>query len=792
MKKKQIVNLLITSALILSTSACAAKDINEEIPAENDDEGVLIEAMEQVIPSHSASAGKNETVYVLMNADGAQSSVIVSEQLKNKDGSSTIKDETELTDIVNVNGYGDYTSNADGTITWEADGSDIFYRGTTDKELPLSVGISYALDGKEVSASELAGKSGHVSITLSYENHLKQNVEVDGSEYEVYVPFMVVSGMILPNDHFTNVEAENAKVISEGNNNLIMGLAYPGLKESLGWDELVAKTDNEETKSRLKEISFPDHITVEADTTGFELGMTVTLASCDVFSQLDAGEGVDLSSVQDKLDELTDGSSKLADGSSELKKGTGELYDGTVTLKDGTAELLNGAGALYDGSAQLYDGTLSLKDGSAQLYDGTKQLKDGTAALSEGADSLCNGIQEYTNGAGRLYEGACRLSEGAAAAQSGAQQLRAGFMDNDVSGNAAKLAEGAAALSAGITQLNDTVSSKLTDSVSSMQQAVSLLDGAAGWMDAVMSAIDTYGAVPAENLMIPDAIADYSEALKALSGYSTEDCQAALAAYNTAHYKYVNNALTDASELSAALAKCSSITGQLSGESRIYQEMAGSMQELGSSLSGGIGQLKSGADQLSSGNSALAAGLKSIGEGVCSLDAGLAALSDGAKSLSDGAAVLNNNNGALNSGAQSLKDGANRLNSGASDLLNGMGSLKDGAAALSDGAGALKEGTGSLKDGAGRLDTGAGQLKDGASKLNEGAAELRDGLVKLDEEGVQKISRLLGENAADTINRIKAIRRAGEEYTSFTGAYNDGLENNSVRFIYKTDSVALK
>ena len=817
MKNKKVMTQLISTVTIASMlGGCAAAD-NADITAHaEDDDDILIEAMEQVIPSHSSSAGKTETVYVLMNADGEQSSVIVSDQLKNKDGSAEVTDSTELKDIVNVKGYGNYTENADGTITWEADGSDVFYQGSTDKELPLSVNISYELDGEPVSAEQIAGASGHVSIILDYENKLRENIEVDGNDYEVYVPFMVVSGMMLPDDHFSNVEVENAKLINDGNEQIVVGIAYPGLKESLDWDNVIERTENEETRQTLEDMDFPDHIRIDADTTDFELGMTLTLAGCDVFSQLGAGEGIDLSEVQGKMDELSDGSKQLVDGTSALKDGTAalkdgtaelydgtkQLYDGAGQLSDGTGKLRDGAGTLCDGTTKLYEGTGELKDGTTKLYDGAGTLSDGTSALYNGAASLCDGIKEYTAGVASVYDGAVKLSEGAKSAKDGADKLKAGFTDNAIVENANALAAGASDLSDGISKLSEGMNAQLTESMQQMSSAVQLLDGAVSWMNGLMSAIDQNGAVPAEYLAIPEALAANTDSLKAICGYSAEDCRDALAAYNSAHYAAVSGA-ADAAALAAAQSKAASIIGIMSGESAIYSQMTGSMQQLGSGLSDGIGQLKNGADQLSSGNAALAGGLKSISEGISALDGGLASLSEGADSLQAGTKKLTDNNDKLNSGASGVKDGAQKLNSGAADLKNGIKSLNDGAATLYDGAGALNNGVSdllngvveldngakSLDDGVGQLYTGVGKLNDGAVTLDNGAKELMDGMVRFDEEGISRISQLLGDDAADTINRIKAIRRAGEAYTSFTGAYADDDSSNSVRFIFRTGSV---
>ncbi|MBR6256047.1 MAG: hypothetical protein IKR23_01610 [Lachnospiraceae bacterium] len=823
MKRKQIMKLLTGISLSVCLMGCSSVGTalpmitKQDTQMDVSEEDVLMEAMEQVIPSHSSTSGKNETVYVLMNADGDASQVIVSDQLKNKDGVQSLNDSTELTDIINVNGYGSYTQNDDGTITWDAQGSDIFYQGTTDKELPLDVMISYELDGVPVSAEELAGKSGHVAICLDYKNNTKETVEVDGTEYEVSVPFAVMSGMMLSNDHFTNVEAENGRVINEGNNQIVVGLAYPGLKESLDWDSVIEHSANEEAKEALEEVSFPESIRIEADVTGFELGMTVTLAGCDLLQQADVEDGIDLSEVQAKMDELSEGAAALADGSCELKNGTHELYSGTEELYSGSTELKDGAGALKDGSSSLCDGigelkngsdTLlggagSLKEGTTELYNGTNDLKDGSGKLAGGAESLYEGVISYTDGAKNVSDGAEKLSAGAASAKEGADKLNAAIKNSDISGNAAKLSAGAAELSEGLAQLDTGLTSALNDSSSKMQQAETLLNGVCEWMGQTLDGIEAYGAVPAEMLVIPEALAPYDEALKGICGYSAGECLEALSAYNTAHYILVSApASADAADLAGKYSKCKEIVGTCSGEAKVYAAMIESVGGLAENAATGIASLKQGADQLSDGMNAFSGGISAISDGVDKLDSGLVELSDGASKLSAGAKTLTANNNTLVNGAAALKDGtislydgsvrlsdgASRLNSGAGELYEGMAKFSTGAAELNDGAVRLRDGAASLYDGTAKLNDGVYRLNDGAKRLDEGAAELRDGMIRLDEEGVQKISSLLGDNAADVLNRIKAVKKAGEGYRSFTGALED--EEDSVRFIYKTGAIS--
>ena len=360
------------------------------------------------IASAESEAGKVETVYVTADANGAVNDVIVSEWLKNAAASPEIADTTELKDIVNVKGDETFTDNGDGTLTWNAAGSDIYYQGTTNKQLPVNMKITYTLDGKEITPEELAGKSGKVTIRFEYENNDKQTVEVNGKEVDVYTPFAMVSGMMLDSDKFTNVEISNGKVISDGGNIVVMGVALPGLKESLDisddkWDEL---EDADEIKDRLS-----NSFEITADTTDFELGMTITMASSDILSDF----GMTDLSGSDKLDDLKSDMEDLNDGSNKL-------VDGTKELKDGTKEFA-------DGTKKLYDGATELKDGTQKLYDGTGSLTDGTSKLASGASALSEGIDQYTDGVSKVNDGAKALADGVKQVKSGTGAFRQGMDD---------------------------------------------------------------------------------------------------------------------------------------------------------------------------------------------------------------------------------------------------------------------------------------------------------------------------------------------------------------------------
>ena len=494
-KKSLLRSLSVVMACMMAvmTVACGANTVTTDTASiEATVEEKEAQTLEQTLVARadaavSGEAGKVETVYVTADANGAVNDVIVSEWLKNANASSELSDTTELKDIVNVKGNETFKDNGDGTVTWDANGSDIYYQGTTDKELPVDVKITYTLDGKEISPEDLAGKSGKVTIRFDYDNKAKQTVDVDGKDIEVYTPFAMVSGMMLDSDKFSNVEISNGKVISDGGKYIVMGVALPGLKESLDisddkWDEL---EDAEEIQDKLS-----NHFEITADTNDFEMGMTVTMASSDLLSDFGVTDLTGSDKIEDlksDMNELNDGSTKLVDGTKELKDGTtklrdgskelydgtGKLYDGTKELKDGTGRLVDGTGKLADGAGQLKDGTGKLADGAGQLKDGTGKLADGaaqlsqgtkdlsdgtktlsagTGELSQGSKTLYGGIKQYTEGVAQVNEGATKLAAGAASAEAGSKQVAAGIQSAHAGSTG--LANGMSQLAAGVSQIN--------------------------------------------------------------------------------------------------------------------------------------------------------------------------------------------------------------------------------------------------------------------------------------------------------------------------------------------------
>ena len=436
-------------------ASTAAEQVEQETAKQEKADGV----------SHSSESGKDETVYVIADAAGSPTKVIVSDQLKNKDGADSLKDTTTLKDITNVNGDGSYKENADGTITWDTDGgADVYYQGTTDQELPVTVKLSYQLDGKDIKPEDLAGKSGHVKIRFEYTNNATKKVKVGNKEEEIKVPFCMTSGAVLPNDTFSNVTVTNGRIINEGKNNIVVGVAFPGLTESLDWDNMKSKAKDEEARKKLDDIDIPESVEIEADVKNFALDMTLTMASSNVLSSFNLTKDIDTSEISDQMDDLQDGMDKLIDGGEDLKDGTGKVKDGASDLNDGAGKLKDGTGDLKDGAGKLKDGTSELKDGAGELADGTQSLADGAGKLQGGAQELANGTTTLKSGSSALVSGVEKLKSGTESLnsgvgklQSGAGTLKAGTAS--LVENSGKLQAGAEKLDSGADNLNKGVSS---------------------------------------------------------------------------------------------------------------------------------------------------------------------------------------------------------------------------------------------------------------------------------------------------------------------------------------------
>lgn len=338
----------------------------------------------------SSKKDKSETVYAILDADGNREKVVVNEWLTNKSGADEISDTSNLKKIENTSGDQKYTKDGN-QLTWKADGSDIHYQGTTDEELPVNVNVSYYLNGNEVSASEIAGKSGDVEIHFDYS--VNRTEVVDGTS--VTKPYTMASAVVLDGDHFSDISVSNGKVVNDGNTNMCIGVAFPGLASNIGLG--------------ASGISIPESVVVKAHTDNFQIDGTYTAAMSGVLSDINTSgaSGVEskVSQLESGLDQLVSASDKLLAGTNELKAGIDQLQAGAGTLKNGTQELATGADQL-DKSVKSSGSDLSsqiLTDDQINAYGAQAKAiaeadKDGKidAGAQQVTDSIMNDAVKET------------------------------------------------------------------------------------------------------------------------------------------------------------------------------------------------------------------------------------------------------------------------------------------------------------------------------------------------------------------------------------------------------------
>ncbi len=318
--------------------------------AQNPDENEAENQEKQEIPetasvADDAGVSKDETVYVLARADGSVQKIIVSDWLKNSLDNAAVSDRSELTDVENVKGDESYTMNGDDMRVWDAQGNDIYYQGNIEKELPVDLNVTYKLDGKPISADDLAGKSGRVTIRFDYQNKQYETIEIDGKQEKIYVPFAVLTGVLLDDDVFTNVDVTNGKLINDGSRTVVIGIAFPGLQENLAI-----------SKDKLE---IPDYVEITADANNFQLDMTVTLATNEVFNELDVDSFESVSELRTSMEELTDAMAQLTGGVESLKNGADSLDAGAAELSEGLNTLASNNDTLNAGAKQIFDTLLS-------------------------------------------------------------------------------------------------------------------------------------------------------------------------------------------------------------------------------------------------------------------------------------------------------------------------------------------------------------------------------------------------------------------------------------------------
>ena len=705
-KYKRFLSLVLAGALMVSclTGCGSSAQGNAADQVSTAEADALAEAATSLLRFHGSAEGKEETVYVIADANGNPTRTIVSAWLKNPEEADTITDRSTLTGIENVKGSETYTTDANGDLVWQADGNDIYYQGSSDAPLPITANITYTLDGVDVTPELLEGATGHLVMTFHYINHTAAERVVNGKSVTLYQPFAVVSGAMLDNSKVSNVEVTNGKVINSGDQTIVVGLAMPGLKESLGLDEL------EDSDGNPVDIDVPESVTIEADVTDFSLLTTITIAENTLLDELDLEDVKTFDDLQEAMDELTDASTELVDGTEELYDGAGDLKDGTNELADGAKALDDGAGDLKDGTKELADGASTLKDGTSELADGTGDLADGASALNTGAGQLVIGLDQLQTSVSDLPEGTTKLVNGA--------KLIESYLKGSIHDGLGQLVTGADKLLTGVDQLT-TGAGSIAGGAQGIEQGAQQIAGAAqgiqqgaqGIAQGAQQIVQGAKSGDSSNPGIYEAAAAIQAGAKSGSGE------------NPGIYE-------------AASAIASGAAGLKSGLSQLPDAVAGAVA---SAVSQQTTNAVSALDQAASCNNTAKSALNGILDGLSEEDAQV--VRQAIAAIDGSTAYINGVSGALSSPDTGGITSA--VSSQLSDALDGLDRIATAANGIQSGATQIAAGAAGIQTGAEQLAQGAQAIAAGAKSgdmssqdkygIYEAAAAIAHGAVSGDD-----------------------------------------------------------
>jgi len=711
-------------------------------------------------------AFKEETVYVISGKDGTVQKVIVSDWIRNTAGKTGIKDVTGLTDIEVLKDGESFTLGGDNTRVWDTTTDDVYYQGSISKEIPVDMKVSYYLDGSPISPDELPGKSGRVTIRFDYTNNTYVMKDIDGKQEKIYVPFTMLTGVLLDNEKFSNISVSNGKIVNDGSRTAVVGFAFPGLKEDLG-----ITTDK---------FDIPEYVEFSADCKDFGMGMSMTIASTDLISKLDPDKitSEDDMDIDEALDKLTDAMKELTDGSSKL-------YDGLCTLLTKSKDLVSGVDKLAEGAKKLNDGAGALDDGADKLSKGTTQLYTGLSTLDSHSSDL-------NDGAKKVFESLLATAQDQLTA-SGLKvpKMTIGNYDDVLNKIISSLDEkkvykkALEAVTAAVEEKRDYIASQVTAAVkkevtSQVTEAVQ-----AEVTKKVTSAVQSQVKSAVEE-SVREAVAE--KVIYKATGLDKATYDAAVAAGKISDdtVKAIGKAIGEQMASDEVKATVKEKTDEQMESSSIQKKISAEVEkQMGSSdvkalIDSKIDETMKSSDIKSTIKKNTDAQVKkAINDTMASdeIQKQISAASEGAKKVIKLKTDL---------------DSYGEFYSGLKDYTAAVGKATTGAKTLSSGASELKKGTKKVSDGMDTLYNGILTMKkdlpklvDGVKKLRDGSMQLSDGLKEFDKEGISKITDLLGGDLGTVLSRIRVVTEVSKEYTNFAGIADD--MDGSVKFIYKTE-----
>lgn len=782
-------------------------------------------------------ADKDESVYLISDANGNVNKTIVVDHLKNKDKKDTLEDASNLSDIENVKGKEKFTQSGD-KLTWQAGGKDIYYQGTATEEPPVTQKVTYYLDGKEISPEDLAGKSGKVKIRFDYTNTTSYTETVNGEKQTVSVPFAAITGLVL-GDGFENIEVTNGKAEVSDSSSVVLGYALPGLKDSLGIKD----------KDLDGDVNIPEYMEMTADVENFSMpaAMTFVVNASDYVST----DGIDTSDLDDMINDLKDASTQLQDGSKTLAEGTDTLADGLSTLQSKLGTFASGVGTMQSGLKTYTDGVSTLSGGLNKLNSNVPTLSNGITTLNSSAKSLNDGVALLNATVSAKFtdsEKKTLLDQVHSTLESQKSEIEKQAQTTVASQKTAIQKQAQSAVDLQKTdiqkQAQSTVADQKEDIEKKAQAAVDdqkeqIKSVAAETVKQQETEIKNQAASAVEQ-EFTSGKTDYitNEAKKQLesikpvieSGVKAQFVQKmaeknpAITDYDSAKTFFDQNVgMKDGAAEACVNEQIDTIINNLAGSVASTAKDASKIaagEAAYTAASQTAGEAAYTGASLAAGTAAYTAARQTAGEAAyagASLAATTAAYTGASQAATTAAytgavsgaeqatitsaeqtkatvaASINQkqaNGYSLVTGMKALADGTQTLYNSVPTLTSGIKQLVDGSNTLVANNAQLNSGASQLADGTNQIVSGVDQLTTGSKTLSEGAHTLADGMVQFNEEGINKILDAYNGDLKPFTDKLQAVIDAGEEYQTYS-AIADG-QTGSVKFIYKLASIDAK
>ncbi|MBQ9050359.1 MAG: hypothetical protein IJ126_07120 [Lachnospiraceae bacterium] len=736
--RKILITAVLCPALVLGMAACGQNSGNAgsgspaagaESAAANGSEGDKTEVVfNPPVDTPFVTPGeKDESVYVKADAAGRPTEKTVEVVLKKIEGSDPIEDRSNLREIKNTEGNEEYTEAGEGRYLWQNNGEDIHYKGKSDQALPVNVRITYYLEGQEVSAEKIAGKTGKVKIRFDYENNTD-------------VPFMVLSAAMLPADVFSDVEVTNGRLMDLGDQKAVIGFAFPGLMDTL---KLV---DYEPTE----EIELPEYVEIEARAEDFALDFTASVVSTGLFEDLEDKDLEDLDKLPDDMDELTDASTEIRDAAQELADGGSEFGDYL---------------------SQYFDGLSQLSEGTDSLDQGLTLLSQNISKISEGSKSLQSGLDQIDQSLAKVDLSALSSPESKKASEAAQAALES------IGENSAALKEKLTAVGTNLETVQTFVKdvNAYIGQVQDLQKAIEELpapdlaaaDYENGWTERLNDEAASQAKEKAQEAAdeVRDSIIEIVKGSSLPDDLGLTDEQKEQIIAQIVESIDENKVTVNEEDIEISL-------DAAFGEIRdgIQKEAEGQRNTLRDA------SLKIAEPSVPDLEALSPEKMEEITQIIGNMEQSLAVIGAYAEGMSQTASGLTE----LFTALTQLKAGVSQLSGGSAQLSEGLGLFEKALEAASEGSAQLSSAMKTVSSAGGELGSAYWQLVDGMN-------EFADGIAEFDEEGIQSLAELAGPEYKDVIRGVRAARDAEHSYTNFSGIC-DG-QKGSVRFIIETEEI---